>query len=129
MDNETLRLECLKIAVEENKISGLPSQKTIERAREFARFIFNPETPEDRVAEPHYDPKGRMEPRDIVSSKEGWSEFTLADGSVIRGKVVILDVKRAVGQFNTEGDPVYLLQMTMVNRVQAPDHLRKDNVT
>jgi S-adenosylhomocysteine hydrolase len=75
-----------------------------------------------------YDPTGRMEPRDIVGSKEGWSEYTLDDGSILRGKVVILEAKRAVGQFNAEGDPVYLMQMTMVNQVKAPDNLRKGYV-
>ncbi len=72
-----------------------------------------------------YDPAGRMEPRDIVSSKEGWSEYTLSDGSVIRAKVVLLEIKRAVGQFNIDGDPIYVMQLTAVNQVVAPEHLRK----
>jgi len=42
--------------------------------------------------------------------------ITLQDGTVLRGKVAVLDVKRAVGQFNVEGDPVYVLQLTMVNQ-------------
>lgn len=75
-----------------------------------------------------YDPTGPMEPVDIVSSRDGWSEFTLQDGSIIRAKAAVLDVKRAIGQFNPEGDPVYVLQLTMVNQVKAPPHLKKGYV-
>lgn len=72
-----------------------------------------------------YDPKGKMEPRDVVSSKEGWSEYTLDDGSVIRVKAVLLEVKRAVDQYTPDGDPIYLMQNALVNQVKAPDNLRK----
>jgi hypothetical protein len=47
---------------------------------------------------------------------------------VIRAKAAVLDVKRAVGQFNLEGDPVYVLQLTMVNQVKAPPELKKGYV-
>ncbi|WP_298255835.1 hypothetical protein [Bradyrhizobium sp.] len=72
-----------------------------------------------------YDPKGPAEPIDIVSSKDGWSEFTLADGTVIRAKAAVLDVKKMVGQYNAEGDPIYVLQLTMVNQTRIPDNLKK----
>jgi hypothetical protein len=75
-----------------------------------------------------YDPTGPMESVDIVSSKVGWSEFTLQDGSVIRAKAAVLDVKKAIGQFSVEGDPVYVLQLTMVNQVKAPPELKKGYV-
>jgi hypothetical protein len=66
-----------------------------------------------------------MEPRDVVGSKDGWSEYTLEDGSVIRAKAVILDVKRAVDQYSHDGNPLYILQFAFVNQVQAPDALKK----
>jgi hypothetical protein len=72
-----------------------------------------------------YDPKGPTEPVDIVSSKDGWSEFTLTDGTVIRAKAAVLDVKKMVGQYNADGEPVYVLQMTMVNQMRVPDSLKK----
>ncbi len=61
----------------------------------------------------------------VVGLKEGWSEYTLEDGSTIRTKAPLIDVKKAVGQFNTNGDPIYVIQMTFVNTVIAPDHLKK----
>jgi hypothetical protein len=72
-----------------------------------------------------YDPKGPTEPVDIVSSKEGWSEYTLEDGSVIRAKGVLLDVKKLVGQYNQDGEPIYVLQLTLVNQARVPDQLKK----
>jgi S-adenosylhomocysteine hydrolase len=73
-----------------------------------------------------YDPTGKMEPKDIVNAKEGWSEYTLDDGSVIRVKGVLLDIKRALNQFNAEGDPVYVMQLALVHQLRAPDQLKKD---
>ena len=72
-----------------------------------------------------YDPNGPTEPVDIVSSKDGWSEFTLTDGTVIRAKAAVLDVKKMVGQYNAEGEPIYVLQLTMVNQARVPDNLKQ----
>src|SRR5271166_6304462 len=72
-----------------------------------------------------YDPKGPTEPVDIISSKDGWSEFTLADGTVVRAKAAVLDVKKMIGQYNADGEPIYVLQMTMVNQTRVPDNLKK----
>ena len=67
-----------------------------------------------------------MELRDIVEAKEGWSEYKLDDGSKIRVKGVLLEAKRAVGQFSLEGDPLYVMQITMVQQLVSPDNLKKD---
>jgi len=72
-----------------------------------------------------YDPKGPAESVDILSSKDGWSEYTLTDGTVIRAKAAVLDVKKLVGQYNADGEPIYILQLTMVNQTRVPDSLKK----
>jgi hypothetical protein len=72
-----------------------------------------------------YDPTGPVEQVDIVSSKDGWSEYTLQDETVIRAKAVVLDAKKMVGQFNAQGEPIYVLQLTVINQVKAPAHLKK----
>jgi hypothetical protein len=66
-----------------------------------------------------------VEPRDVVSSKDGWSDYTIEDGSVIRAKAVILDVKRAIDQYSPDGNPLYIVQFAFVNQVKAPDSLKK----
>jgi hypothetical protein len=72
-----------------------------------------------------YDPSGKMEPIDIVSSKDGWSEYTLEDGTILRVKAALLDVKRAVDQYSIDGDPIYLINAALVNQVRAPDKLKQ----
>src|SRR5437016_1267693 len=41
-----------------------------------------------------YNPNGPSKQRDIVSVKNGWSEYELDDGTTIRTKGVLVDVKR-----------------------------------
>jgi hypothetical protein len=72
-----------------------------------------------------YNPKGPKEPVDVVSSREGWSEFTLTDGTVIRAKAVVLEVKKMTDQYTPDGEPIYELQLTMVNQTRVPDNLKK----
>ena len=61
-----------------------------------------------------YDPTGKIEQVDIVGSKDGWSEYTLTDGTILRVKAAVFDVKSAVGQYSPDGDPIYLVQSAIV---------------
>jgi hypothetical protein len=72
-----------------------------------------------------FNPSGKTEPRDILSSKDGWSEYTLQDGTVMRVKAAILDVKVLIGQYSPDGDPIYLLQAAMVNQIKVPESLKR----
>jgi hypothetical protein len=72
-----------------------------------------------------YDPKGPTESVDVVSSKDGWSEYALVDNTVIRAKAVVLDAKRLVGQYGADGEPIYMIQVTLINQTKAPDNLKK----
>jgi hypothetical protein len=72
-----------------------------------------------------YDPAGPQKQRDIVDIKNGWSEYTLDDGAVIRVKGVLVDAKRMVDQFNATGDPVYLMQLSVVHELVIPEELKK----
>jgi hypothetical protein len=72
-----------------------------------------------------YDPAWPMKPVDVVGSKSSWNEFTLEDGSIIKLKVALLDVKRAIDRFTDDGKPLYVMQWAVINQVDAPDHLKK----
>jgi hypothetical protein len=73
-----------------------------------------------------YDPKGPMDQRDIVRAKDGWSEYELDDGTVLRTKASLVDAKRAVGQFNAiNGDPIYVLQFAVTSNTIAPASLKQ----
>ena len=66
-----------------------------------------------------------MEQRNVVNSKDGWSEYKLDDGSTIRLKAVLVDVKKALNQFTPDGDPIYIMQQTVVVNLNAPEELKK----
>ena len=106
----------------------MPKSKRRQRQQPISRPEIRPPIP---AASPTvsvqlgYDPKGPSEPIDIVSSKEGWSEYTLEDGTVIRAKGVLLAVKKMTGQFNVEGEPVYVMHLTLVNQARVPEQLKK----
>jgi len=72
-----------------------------------------------------YDPAGPQKQRDIVGVKNGWSEYTLDDGAVIRIKGVLVDAKKMIDQFNTNGDPIYVLQLSVVQELVVPEELKK----
>jgi hypothetical protein len=61
----------------------------------------------------------------ITKSAENWSEFTLADGSKVRLRPIVASVRHIVGQYNAQGDPVYVLQATMVVDTIAAENLRQ----
>lgn len=77
-----------------------------------------------------YNPNGPSKQRDIVEVKNGWSEYTLDDGAIIRVKGVLIDAKQFVGQFNTvTGEPIYGLQLSVVHELVVPDSLKKPKIT
>jgi hypothetical protein len=72
-----------------------------------------------------YDPNGKMEQRSIVRVKDGWSEYELDDGSTLKTRTALINVRRAVDQFLPSGDPLYIIQGASVIETQAPDALKK----
>jgi hypothetical protein len=70
-----------------------------------------------------YDPKGPTEPIEIVSS-EG-NEYLLSDGTKVRSKAVLLTAIKMVGQYNDRGEPICVLQWSVVAHVEVPDGLKK----
>ncbi len=62
---------------------------------------------------------------DILTSREQWSEFDLADGSKIRLKPVVVEVRRHKRKYTDSGDPLYEVKSAMIFDTRAPDKLRK----
>jgi hypothetical protein len=54
---------------------------------------------------------GETKPRKVVRSTVRESEFTLNDGTKLILKPLIGDVRRAVGQYNAAGQPLYFLSI------------------
>jgi len=61
----------------------------------------------------------------INSSSEHWSEYLLDDGSTIRAKFIATKVFRVDGEYDIDGNPVYIVRSTNVVTVSSPDNLKK----
>jgi hypothetical protein len=62
---------------------------------------------------------------EISASKEPWSEYELEDGSVIKARTVLLDCIRVEGEYDLEGNPIYVLKANGIMNVIPPDSLRR----
>lgn len=56
---------------------------------------------------------------------EHWNEYLVEDGSLVRVKLVATEIVRLDGQYDQEGNPVYVLNSTNVLVVAAPDDLKR----
>jgi hypothetical protein len=61
----------------------------------------------------------------VQSSQEGWSEYELADGSTLKLKVIVSEVIRLEGEYDPDGNPLYVAKSGLVLFVKAPDGLKK----
>lgn len=63
---------------------------------------------------------------DVVEAKEAWSEYRLADGTLLRVKPVMIAVTRVADAQDAGGEPVYNMRSTLVTDVRGaktPPHL------
>ena len=72
----------------------------------------------------------RQPPRDaelmeIEETKENWSEYRLADGSIIRVKQVAMEIWRVDDMYDPEGNPQYVVKSAGIMSVTAPETLKK----
>lgn len=64
-------------------------------------------------------------PVDFRIAKEDWNEYELHDGAVLRLRVVLSDVMRVNGEYDHEGNPVYVTKSGNVLAVRVPDSLKR----
>ncbi len=62
---------------------------------------------------------------DFQTRKEDWNEYQLMDGSVIKMKLVVGSIFRVAGEYDAEGDPIYVVRSKNVLMVRSPDDLKK----
>ena len=56
---------------------------------------------------------------EILEAKERWSEYRLADGTILRLRPIMIAVFRADGQYTPDGDPVYNMKSTLITDVRG----------
>lgn len=65
---------------------------------------------------------------EILEAKERWSEYRLADGTVLRLKPVMIAVFHN-GQRTPDGDPIYNMKSTLITDVRSLATLAKPEPT
>jgi len=56
---------------------------------------------------------------EVLTAKELWSEYHLADGTVLRIKPIMIGVSRVSDARTAEGDAVYNMKSTLVTDVRS----------
>ena len=56
---------------------------------------------------------------EVLEAKEAWSEYRLADGTVLRVKPIMITVSRVEDADGTSGEPVYNMKSTLVTDVRG----------
>lgn len=72
--------------------------------------------------------QGQMVDATEVSFQAGgehWNEYLLDDGSVIKLKTVTTEIVRVDGQYDQDGNPLYVVRSTNIVTVSAPEKLRR----
>ena len=71
------------------------------------------------------DGSEKMTTIDVLKTVDEWSTYKLADGTAIKVKPIIIHIKRVVGKFDPNGDPIYFVQAGMAVDAQVPSRLKK----
>lgn len=62
---------------------------------------------------------------DVNQTSEYWNQYLLDDGTVVKFKTVVTDVVKLIGEYDGEGNPVYVIKSKNIVSVSAPDSLKK----
>ena len=59
------------------------------------------------------------------NAREHWNEYLLDDGTIIKLKPVATEVFKLDGQYDPQGNPIYILQSTNVLVVNVPEEMKR----
>ena len=100
---------------------------SVPPSAEYASLSSLSESEDDALPKKTYPFENRQvlgEAVEFEATTEPWSQFKLADGSVVKVKSVLLSVVR-LDEFTPQGDPVYQFQMQQIVGVVVPDSLKR----
>jgi len=62
----------------------------------------------------------------IDDSSEKWSEYKLKDGTTIRMKQTVLEISRALNEYDPEGNPMYQIKaQPVITVIDIPEGLKR----
>jgi hypothetical protein len=56
---------------------------------------------------------------EVVDAREVWSEYRLADGTVLRVKPIMISISRVEDARGAEGEPLYNMKSTLITDVRT----------
>jgi len=62
---------------------------------------------------------------DFESPPENFNNYTLADGTFIKIKTVLLEVVRILGEYGPNGDPVYVFTAQQIVNINSAEKLKQ----
>lgn len=60
-----------------------------------------------------------------TSSSENWNEYLLDDSSVLKMKLVVTEIVRVDGRYDSDNNPMYVVRSSNVMAVSSPDNLKR----
>ncbi len=64
----------------------------------------------------------------IKDEKTPWNKFVLDDGTVVRMRLNVVGVQRALEKWNDAGDPIYRIQHDVTIRIQVKPELKVKDI-
>lgn len=61
----------------------------------------------------------------VQETREQWNQYQLEDGSTLRLKTVATEIYRVEGEYDQEGNPVYVIKSANILSVIAPEELKR----
>lgn len=62
---------------------------------------------------------------DFEVDKESWNVYSLDDGTKLKTRLVVAQVVRLEGEYNDQGDPIYLINSQNIVSADVPEHMKK----
>lgn len=62
---------------------------------------------------------------EITSSQENWNHYLLEDGTAIKVKAVATEVVRVDGEYDNEGNPIYMIKTANIISINPSENLKK----
>ena len=67
----------------------------------------------------------RAEDVEIMEEKDHWNKYKLKDGSVIKIKLIVKEIRRLATKWQPDGNPIYLINSQNIIRMsQVPTKLK-----
>src|SRR5947208_13716753 len=77
-----------------------------------------------KVISPVSQRQEEAEQFDFESKAEAWSRYQLADGTILKVRVLLTGVVRIEGEYDQSGNPIYVVSSQNVVQANAPKKIR-----